>query len=182
MWNRNPINLRYLFILLVLVGLSGIGLSAEGRSEPVSVVHCPNQKASLEARWQWALEQMTKQPASKCCWIGFSTEQLMSERSFIGSWPADPDYPTLSELIYGVRIELSGRSYSRQRTSQKVIKEVADLFEVDQTSKSIRQIRTSNVSLTVYMKRGVLFWLGKVGHEQAFSLLRKLYNQTDTRI
>jgi HEAT repeat protein len=60
-----------------------------------------------------------------------------------------------------------------------VIKEVADVFEVDRASKSIGRIRTSNISLTVYMKRGVLLWLGKAGHEQAFSLLKKLYDQAD---
>ena len=179
MWDRKHINVRYLFVLLVLAGSNGIGLSAESRNTPVSVVHCPNQTASLEARWQWALEQMSKQPARRHIWIGFSTERLMSENSFIGRWPADPDYPTLSELIYGVRVELPERSYSRYQPSHKVVKEVAYLFEIDRTSKSIGQIRTSNISLTVYMKRGVLFWLGKVGYGQSFSLLRKLYDDAD---
>jgi HEAT repeat protein len=104
---------------------------------------------------------------------------LMSENSFIGRWPVDPDYPTLSELIYGVRVELPGRSYSRYESSGRVVKEVAYLFEIDRTSKSIRQIQRSNISLTVYMKRGVLFWLGKVGHEQSLSLLQKLYKDTE---
>ena len=179
MWNRKLINPRYLFVLVVLAGLNGIGFSAEGRNELVSVVHCPNQKASLEARWQWALKQISEQPTTKYFWIGFSTERLMSENSFIGSWPVDPDYPTLSELIYGVRVELPQRSYSAYRTSHKVVKEVAYLFEIDRTSKSIGRIRTSNISLTVYMKRGVLFWLGKVGYGQSFSLLRKLYDDAD---
>lgn len=179
MWNRKPIHLRYVFVLLVIVVSNRIVLSTEGINEPVSVIHCPNQKASLTARWQWAMEQMSKQPATKPVWIGYSTERLMSERSFIGRWPVDPDYPTLSELIYGVRVEIPERSHSGYRSAHKVIKEVVDVFEVDRASKSIGRIHTSNISLTVYMKRGVLLWLGKVGHEQAFSLLRKLFNETD---
>lgn len=171
--------MRSLFVLLVLIGLNGIGLSAERTSEPVSVVHCPNQTASLEARWQWAMEQIPKQPATKHLWIGFSIERLMSENSFIGRWPVDPDYPTLSELIYNVRVEWPERSYSSYRTSHKVVKEVAYLFEVNRASKSIGRVQTSNLSLTVYMRRGVLFWLGKVGYEQSLSLLRKLYKDTD---
>lgn len=179
MWNRKQINTKYLFVLLALVVMNGVGFSAKGINEPVSVVHCPNKTVSLEARWQWALKQIPNQPATKLIWIGFSTERLMSESSFVGRWPVDPDYPTLSELIYGVRVKLPERSYSRHQTSEKVIKEVAYLFEVDRTSKNIGQIQTSNVSLTVYMKRGVLFWLGKVGHEQSLSLLRKLYYDSD---
>ncbi|MBN2313402.1 MAG: HEAT repeat domain-containing protein [Sedimentisphaerales bacterium] len=179
MWNIKIIKPRCLFVVLltVLGGLSGIGLSREGKSEPVSVVHCPNPKASLEARWQWTMEQIAKQPAP--VWIGYSTERLMSERSFVGRWPVDPDYPTLSELIYDVRMELPERSDSGYGTADKVVKEVACLFEIDQAAKSIGQIQTSNISLTVYMNRGVLFWLGKVGTEQSFSLLRKLYDETD---
>ncbi len=178
MWKRKPVNPRYVFVLL-LIGLNGIGLSAEGTNKPVSVVHCPNQTASLTARWQWAIEQMAKQPATKPVWIGYSTERLMSERSFVGRWPVDPDYPTLSELIYGVRAELPERSYSEYRTADKVVKEVACLFEINRAAKGIGQIQTSNISLTVYLNRGVLFWLGKVGYEHSFSLLRKLYDETD---
>jgi len=179
MWNRKHIIVQYLFVLLALVGSNGIGFSKEVNNKPLSVVHCPNQTASLEARWQWALEQIPNQPAAMHCWIGFSTERLMSENSFIGRWPVDPDYPTLNELIYGIRVELPERTYSRHESSDKVVKEVAYLFEIDRASKSIEQIQTSNVTLTVYMKRGVLFWLGKVGHEQSLSLLKKLYNDTD---
>jgi HEAT repeat protein len=180
MWNKKIIEPRYAFVLLVvMVGFSGIGLSKEGKNQPVSVVQCSNQTTSLEERWQWALEQMARQPVTKHIWIGFSIERLMSEHSLIGRWPVDPDYPTLSELIYDVRVELPERSYSRYRAFHKVIKEVAHLFEVNRAPKSIGQIQTSNISLTVYMNQGVLFWLGKVGHAQAFSLLRKLYDDTN---
>ena len=179
MWNNKIIEPCYWFVLLgVLAGLNGIGLSREGKSEPVSVVHCPNQTASLTARWQWAMEQIPKQPATKPVWIGYSTERLMSEHSFIGRWPVDPDYPMLSELIYGVRIELPERSYSGHRMVGKVVKEVACIFEINRATKGIGQIHTSNISLTVYMNQGVLFWLGKVGYEQSFLLLRKLYDET----
>ena len=179
MWKRKPVSMRSFFVLLVLIGLNGIGLSAEGTSKRASVIHCPNQTGPLEARWQWAMEQIPKQPATKPVWIGFSIERLMSENSFIGRWPVDPDYPTLSELIYNVRVEWPERSSSRYQASHKVVKEVAYLFEIDRASKSIGRIQTSNLSLTVYMKRGVLFWLGKVGYEQSLSLLRKLYKDTD---
>ena len=180
MWNKKIIEPRYAFVLLeVMVGFSGIGLSREEKNKPISVVQCPNQTTSLEGRWQWAMEQMARQPVTKHIWIGFSIERLMSEHSFIGRWPVDPDYPTLSERIYDIRVELPERSYSRYRVHHKVIKEVAYLFEMNRTTKSIGQIQTSNISLTVYMNRGVLFWLGKVGHAQAFSLLRKLYDDTN---
>ena len=145
----------------------------------MSVVHCPNQATFLEARWQWALEQIPNQPATRQFWIGFSTERLMSVSSFIGRWPVDPDYPTLGELIYGVREEMPEHSYSRYESSHRIVKEVAYLFEIDRASKKIGQIQTSNVSLTVYMKPGILFWLGKIGYKQTSSLLRKLYNDTD---
>ncbi|MHC4440348.1 MAG: HEAT repeat domain-containing protein [Planctomycetota bacterium] len=179
MWKKKYICIQCLFVLFVLLGSNGIGLSGEGKSVPVSVVHCPNQAASLQQRWQWALEQISSQPATRNIWIGYSNERLMSANSFIGRWPVDPDYPTLGELIYGVRVELPERSYSSSRTSLKVVKEVACLFEFDRTSKSVGQIQVSNISLTIYMKQGVLFWLGKVGYEQSLSLLQKLYNDTD---
>jgi HEAT repeat protein len=179
MLKKQYICVQCLFVLFVLLGSNGIGLSEEGRSEQVSVVHCPNQNASLQQRWQWALGQISSQPATMNIWIGYSNERLMSVNSFVGRWPVDPDYPTLSELIYNVRVDLPERSYSSSRTSEKVIKEVACLFEIDRTSNGIKQIQVSNVSLIVYMKHGVLFWLGKVGYMQSLSLLQKLYNDTN---
>jgi HEAT repeat protein len=179
MWNRENIITHYLVVLLVLLGSNRIGFPEEVNNKLLSVVHCQNQTASLEARWQWALEQIPNQPPTKQFWIGFSTERLMSVNSFIGRWSVDPNYPTFSELIYGIRQEMPEPSYPRYESSHRVVKEVAYLFEIDRASKNIGQIQTSNVSLTVYMKPGVLFWLGKVGYEQSLSLLRKLYNDTD---
>jgi HEAT repeat protein len=141
----------------------------------MAVVHCPDQSLSLEARWQWAAAQIPAHPQSEHVWIGFSTRRLMREDSFIGRWPASPDYPTLSELVYGVRVELPRFSYSRRQIPREVAKEVAYLFEVERASGRIEQAQTSDISLSIHLMRGVLFWLGEVGQEQSVALFQSLY-------
>ena len=180
MWNP-MLYLRplYFFLLLVWIGLNGIGFSDEEKYKAVSVNHCPDQTTSLIARWQWALDQFSNHPRVKHFGIGFSNDRLMDENSYTGRWPIDPKYPTLSELIYSIRMEIPKISYSRQQESRKVNKEVAYLFELDRDSSSIEQIRMSNIILNVPMNDGVLFWLGKVGQEQSLSLMQKIYDELD---
>ena len=178
MGNRKlGLNMLYLASLAAWAGMNGIGFSATAAREPVSVVHCPDQSVSLEARWQWALTQIPAGPGAEQVWIGFSTPRLMPENSFIGRWPVSPDYPTLSELVYGVRVELPRFSYSRRQAPREVTKEVAYLFEVERASGRIEQAQTSDILLSVPAMRGVLYWLGQVSGEQAAPLFQSLYRQ-----
>ena len=180
MWNMKlcPCTL-YLVSVAVLAVVTGVGFSQAADNEPLSVVHHPDQSGSLEARWQWALAQIPTHPRAEHVWIGFSTRRLMHENSFVGRWPVSPDYPTLSELVYGVRVELPRFSYSRQKTPRTVAKEVAYVFEVERASGRIERAETSDISLSVYLTRGVLFWLGEVGQEQAVSLFQSLYRSAE---
>ena len=84
MWDGKHIKPRYLLVLLALVGLNGVGFSAEGINEPVSVVHCTDKTASLDLRWEWALEQIPNQPATKHCWIGFRPSPIWIPKG----WPS----------------------------------------------------------------------------------------------
>jgi HEAT repeat protein len=170
---------RSLLFLVAWVGASGSGSSAPAGSEPMTVVRCPDQSLSLEARWQWAMTQIPAHPPSAHVWIGFSTRRLMREDSFVGRWPVSPDYPTLSELVYGVRVELPRFSYSRRKVPREVAKEVAYLFEVERASGRIEQAQTSDISLSVHLMRGVLFWLGEVGQEQSTALFQSLYRRAE---
>lgn len=169
----------YLVCLMGLVAMGGVAFSEAAGSEPLSVVHCPDQGVPLEARWQWALGQIPAHPRAERLWIGFSTQQLMHENSWVGRWPVHPDYPTLSELVYGVRVELPRFAYSRQKTPRTVAKEIACLLEIDRASGRIEQAQTSDVSLTVYLGRGVLFWLGETDQEQSVSLMQSLYRSAE---
>jgi len=180
MWNVKlcPCTL-YLVSLAAWVGMSGIGFSAPAGSESITVVHCPDQSISLETRWQWAVAQIPAQPQSAHVWIGFSTRRLMREDSFVGRWPVSPDYPTLSELVYGVRVELPRFSYSRQKMPREVAKDVAYLFEVERASGRVEQAQTSDIALSIYMMRGVLFWLGEVSQEQSAALFQSLYRRAE---
>ncbi len=180
MWNAKfcPCAL-YLASLTVLAVVNGVNLSEPAGNEPLSVVHYPDQSGSLEARWQWALAQIPAHPGAEHVWMGFSSRRLMHENAFIGRWPVSPDYPTLSELVYGVRVELPRLSYSRRKTPRTVAKEVACLLEVERASGRIEQVQTSDIALSVYMMRGVLFWLGEVGREQAVSLFQSLYRSAE---
>ncbi len=169
----------YLVSLVAWAGMDAAVFSAPAGSGPMAVVHCPDQSGSLEAQWQWAMAQIPAHPQAEHVWVGFSTRRLMREDSFIGRWPVSPDYPTLSELVYGVRVELPRFSYSRQRVPREVAKEVAYLFEVERASGRIEQARTSDISLSIHMMRGVLFWLGEAGAEQSAALFQSLYRSAE---
>jgi len=180
MWNVKLCSCTlYLVSVAALAVVTRVGFSQAPGNEPLSVVQCADQSGSLGARWQWALAQIPTHPRAEYVWIGFSTRRLMHENSFVGRWPVSPDYPTLSELVYGVRVELPRFSYSRQKTPRTVAKEVAYVFEVERASGRIEQAETSDVSLSVYMMRGVLFWLGEVSQEQAVSLFQSLYRSAE---
>ncbi len=169
----------YLVSLAALAGMDRTVFSAPAGSEPMAVVHCPDQSLSLEARWQWAVAQIPAHPQSEHVWIGFSTRRLMREDSFVGRWPVSPDYPTLSELVYGVRVELPRFSYSRRKMPREVAKEVAYLFEVERASGRIEQAQTSDISLSIHMMRGVLFWLGEAGPAPSAALFQSLYRNAE---
>ncbi len=171
---------------------------------PVEVFQYPSPADNLEARWNWAVKDGTKQELKNGFWIGYSIKKRMGENTYyvskgIGICTVRSSYPfhsymrgkTLREIIYGKRAEPE-LSYKEQikriakqaldelknprRTQRKVWKDVAILFQFRPASpKTPIKIKLCNLFVSFDPEDMPIFWLDKADYNQSFLLLRRMY-------
>ncbi len=151
--------------------------------------------ASLADRWKWAIPEAGRQKMTGGCWIGYSIDRMMGERTFIGSFYSDErrNRPTLGEIVTGMRVDEQApapgrhsRSWSGMGTmggkdepERRVRKEVGLLFHIaGNGSDAISDLSVSNLSLNVDFEGDPLIWLGSGGLEESVSFLEAAFKQS----
>lgn len=161
------------------------------------VVKHPKPDSPLKERWDWALKESGSKTYKKGFWIGYSIEKLMGKNSFTGTFREDwKKDVSLSELIYGIKIEDPDDKLSdgekirraarealddledRDQPREKVLKELAILFQYSDTRR-IDDVKISNMCLRVDLEKMPLIWLGKGQEKESVSLLGRLYQKAE---
>jgi HEAT repeat protein len=178
-------------VLAVLLSILAYAFDLHAGSGNVTVTHAPDSIKSLKAGWDWAMKAGESRNAGNGFYIGYSIKRMMGENSFIGSWSTDrEDEKTLSEIIYGKKVEGSQFRYSRttseaarkalddarekKHSQKKVLKEVALIFRIEKGS-MLADIKVSNIVLSARLKDAPLFWLGQPDDEASIEMLIGLY-------
>ncbi|MBN2029515.1 HEAT repeat domain-containing protein [bacterium] len=174
--------------------IAGLVLIAQVKLFSEATIIRPDESSgSLDSRWAWSLERIGEYDG---CWIGYGSEQLMDDNSWIGSssdrWG---NRPTLRMQIDGIEDSDEVRDWdsvedaARQALgqwededypSEQVLKEIAVLFYFSNWSDSdseIQDIQISNTNRYVDLKGKPLIWMGQVEQDESVSFLEKLYNQ-----
>ncbi len=146
-----------------------------------------DEASSLEGRWAWA-ESEGARVQEKGYWVGYSIDKLMWEQSFIGSFGSRRSNKTLYEILgepekiidrtaWGMS---NGYKRSAHHEGRLLLKEIAILFYVDKSGKkepsNPSEIKVSNLSLEVDLKRKPLIWLGAVEQDESIFHLTELYD------
>ena len=139
--------IKLIYLLLILV----ITFTTTSYSKDTEVITHPDQSESLEAKWNWAMQQVDQ--FSDGVWIGYSIKRMMQKNSYTGIYLSGDDkfnYPTIEQIIYQRNIDnletesLSeaaqnaltefDKKHSNSDNNQLVEKEVAILFFFDNNS------------------------------------------------
>jgi hypothetical protein len=156
---------------------SGPGpVDAVARQSTSEVTRYTGADSSLTGRWDWAKSEAGAKGAPKGCWVGYSIERTMGERSLIGSFYSDElrNKPSLRALLTGVEADdLSGFGGGHDGKSEKMVKkEVGILLHIaDGRSTKIDDMKVSNLSLRVDLDGDPLLWLGAAGYEESVTFL-----------
>lgn len=169
------------------------------------VYHHPNPTANLIERWNWAMQEAGKQKLKDGYWIGYSIKRLMWEHQYICSTDEQtitgshfPNYlrgDPLEKILSGkvsttplsdeekVKLEARGaldKLEDRNRSEQKVWKDVAILFKFSSSSPRIPEtFRISNLYLPFDPERLPIFWLDKAEDAQSISILSDIYESSN---
>lgn len=146
-----------------------------------------DETVSLEDQWAWAASEGAR-VQEKGYWVGYSIDKLMWEQSFIGAFGSRRSNKTLYEILgepekiidrttWGMS---NGYKRSAHHEGRLLLKEIAILFYVDKSGKNApsnpSEIKVSNLSLEVNLKRMPLIWLGAVEQDESIRHLTKLYD------
>ena len=145
------------------------------------VMRHPQPDEALGQKWQWAEEQARQDDdARRGYWIGYSIERLMGEYSFVGSWHSRSNRMTLHEVLYSEKPEFDYRDRRRgdKKSTRKVIKEVALLFEFEPGRDAPSDIRVTNVSGHVDLNGRPLFWLSGAEDDESLDFVQDQYRRT----
>ena len=156
-------------------------LLAPAVGQAQQVRHHPQPEAALGQKWQWAEEQARQDDdARRGYWIGYSIERLMGEYSFVGSWHSRGERETLHEVLYGEKPAFDYRDRRRgdRKSTRKVIKEVALLFEFEAGRAEPTDLKVINVSGHVDFNGLPLFWLAGAEDAESIDFVMDQYRRT----
>ncbi len=159
-------------LLLALVPAAGYGQQ---------VMMHPQPEDALDQKWQWAEQQARQDDAARRgYWIGYSIDRLMGEYSFVGSWHSRGNRKTLHEVLYGEKPEFDYRDRRRgdKKSTRKVVKEVALLFEFEPGRDAPSDVRVTNVSGHVDLNGRPLFWLSGAEDGESIDFVQEQYRRT----
>jgi len=176
--------------LLLVTLLSTVGFTQ-------TIIKHPNSSQKLKNRWKWAIKNSRQSEYQNGFWIGYSIDRLMGENSFTGSFNSERSWKekSLAELVYGKKIKLQEENLTDDqkvrraakkvleelenpnKPEKKILKEVAFLFQFDNSSKDMNKIKISNLSLHVDLDNLPLIWIGKTNHIESVSFLEKQYSK-----
>lgn len=184
---------RLLLAALSLAGMAAAGDGACGAASGQAVRH-PDPAAPLTQRLAWGFEK-GQSIGGPGCWVGYSIERLMKERSFIGSWSGRGEAArrTLEETIAGrppvaederavlqdaarrALAEVDGRGIPETL----VKKDIGFLFKLTpKTGRTIQDVRMSDLKLRVDLEGCPLVWLGPASESESAAVLENLFKDT----
>lgn len=179
---KKPFLSRFTFGLMVILGSLLVDNSSARQ-----VIRHSDASMSLADRWAWAGSEGARTQENGF-WVGYSIDKLMWEQSFIGSFGSRRSNKTLYEILgeperiidrtaWGMS---NGYKRSAHHEGRLLLKEVAILFYIDASkSKDLSdpsEIKVSNLSLEVNLKRKPLIWLGATEQDESIAHLTKLYD------
>lgn len=131
-----------------------------------TVITYDEPATDLDSRWDWAFAE-AKNSGFSNYWIVYTFEKLMPENNTIGHFYRNEEAgKKLGEILYPERpidyIE-SLKGYSKSRSSKKINKEIALMWEIK--NGNIVEVDMSTIDLHFRLKGLPLFWLG-IGTEQ----------------
>lgn len=165
-----------------------------------TVIKYPDPDEKLNKKWDWAVNQAKTKNFSDGYWIGYSIKRMMGENSHTGSFygsrrdelktlnellgiePPEGKFDNISDvdLIRKEAEKALDRIKNEKRPQRKVMKDLAVLFNYSTSSKKvIKNLKITNFSLQVDLKKLPLIWLGEEDDQESISLLRRMYSNSD---
>lgn len=168
------------------------------------VFHHPDPSANMSERWDWAMQEATKQKLKAGFWIGYSIKRMMWEHHYICSTDehtiSSSHFPnflkgdTLEKILSGKvtytplsdeeRVKLQAKRAladleEKGKPERKVWKDVAILYKFGSHSSQVPvTFRASSLDLPFDHEGLPVFWLDKAGDAQSISILSDLYERT----
>lgn len=170
------------------------------------VFHHQDPSANLSERWDWAMQEATKQKLKAGFWIGYSIKRLMWEHHYICSTDehtiVSTHFPnflrgdTLEKILSGKvtyttlsdeeKVKLQAKRAladleEEGKHERKVWKDVAILYKFGSYSSQVPvTFRASSLDLLFDPEGLPIFWLDKAEEEQSISILSNLYERTSS--
>ncbi len=170
------------------------------------VFHHQDPSANLSERWDWAMQEATKQKLKAGFWIGYSIKRLMWEHHYICSTDehtiVSTHFPnflrgdTLEKILSGKvtyttlsdeeKVKLQAKRAladleEEGKHERKVWKDVAILYKFGSHSSQVPvTFRASSLDLLFDPEGLPIFWLDKAEEEQSISILSNLYERTSS--
>lgn len=178
-------------IILMLFIAAGLTRAAQ---EPV--IKFNGGAASLQERWDRAVQTLRQGDVKPPAWIGYSIRRMMAGNSWIGQYDGDEQKASLRDLIEG-RVSVSPvkavngegeglHIHSDGDSPEKEIKEVAILFKIsrlDDRWPVIASVKMTNLDIMFDMEGLPLVWLEHSAYGPSLDLLAALYrNQERTAV
>lgn len=143
----------------------------------------------LATRWNWAIQETSRQSELKEFWIGYSIQRLMDEDSYIYSGKhfsgSEDRGLSLGALISGDTSESYGRIEPRHHDRSYIFKknkDVALMFLVSRDSSGnsvVGRVDLCTMDLAFNLKGEPLLWLGTSQDDESVHLLADVFERAD---